>query len=107
MKRVPVVPWSIAAAYFAISPPLRLGLDHAPGDQDVLDEEVVDEDADDPADQRRDDRDDEVPVRARERGVTVAREEGQEAGPEVARRVDRVAAVSAVGVADGQNPQPD
>src|ERR1700738_3764307 len=107
MKRVPVVPWSIAPTYFAISPPLRLGLDDAPGDQDVSDEEVVDVDTDDSADQRRDDRDEEVPVGARERRVAVASDEGQQAGAEVARRVDRVTAVGAEGVADRQYRQPD
>src|SRR5437588_9425715 len=101
MNRVPVVPWSTAATYFVMLAPSGLGLDDAPGDQDVLDEEVVDEDAEHPADERPHDRDPEVPAEAgavaRQRHVAPPREEREQPGAEVPGRVDRVAGVGAVG----------
>src|SRR5579875_3014644 len=76
--------------------------------QDVADEEVIDEHADDAADERADDRYPEVVAEVEARHVVAPgkghlsppREEGEQARPEVAGRVDGVAGVGAEGHAD-------
>src|SRR6266700_3564987 len=99
MNRVPVVPWSTAAAYFAMFRSSGLGLGDAPGHQDTLDEEVVHQDPEHPAHEGTDDRDPEVvaePVAiARQGRLAPAGDGGEQPRAEVAGRVDRVARVGA------------
>src|SRR5579875_161973 len=83
--------------------------------QDVADEVVVDEHADDAADERADDRYPEVVAEVEARHTVAPgkghlsppREEGEQAGPEVAGRVDRIAGVGAVGHSDGGHREAD
>src|SRR5258708_31266340 len=111
MNRVPVVPWSTAAAYFAMSLLSGARLGRTPRDERVLDEEVVDQDADHASDEWTDDRDPEVgaevaPV-AGQRHLAPSGDGREEARAEVAGRVDRVAGVRAVRHADGRHRQAD
>jgi hypothetical protein len=86
-----------------------------PGVQDVADEQVVEEDADDASDERPHDGYPEVAaeiktdrvVGAREGDPPPAGDPGEQPGAEVARRVDRVARVRAVGHADRGHGQAD
>jgi hypothetical protein len=86
-----------------------------PGVQHVADEQVVDEHADDAADQRADDRYPEVvaegqasrAVRTRERHLSPAGEVCEQPRAEVTGRVDRVSRIRAVGHADRRHGQAD
>jgi hypothetical protein len=77
----------------------------AAGAQRVTDEEVVYDRADRSADERSDDRDPEIAVDvaivAGDRDVTPTGDQGEQARPEIACRVDRVAGVGSERDADG------
>src|SRR5262245_58001668 len=110
---------SVTWPYFAIQVPVRRSTssvrsllryvyrDARAFVQAIADKEIVDPAAERAADTRRDDRDPPPAVAGAEDFAAPACDRGEEPRTEVARRIDGVARVEAVGRADQKDEQPD